>query len=320
MPDGDEYLTDPTVRNKDRQFPYEPPPMISPRDVGGVQYIPPPEMAALDFVPFGADGLGHPGYRPDPPPPLPAAQADLIEAQAADILLDRVVDDVPPEAPMPTPDPAVVRKQWIDHLQGRPKVESLAERLRREARETADKKALELAQRQVMLEQQGLDAYARAARLFDQLRSLEGMWLGNVPHLAWGAGSATRLDRYRGQVVVRTRTDAWDHSRLKYVKHGVGVVLRHPNTVSMRLIDWATGWVNPVDNHTGNRYHANGWVIDDYNVAMSDKPPILAGQKPRTEEAAIEMTMDLLRKFVLPEQPPDPPPAEPAGTRPGLDL
>lgn len=236
--------------------------------------------------------------------------------------LPAAADDVTPESPVTNSEPTVaaVRRQWISHLHGRPKPESLAERLRREAQEEAARRAEGHGRAVAACERQALDAYARAARLFDQLRSLEGMWLGNVPHRVWGAGAETRVDRYRGQVVVCMRTHTWTAGELKYVKHGVGVVLRHPNDVSMRLIDWATGWVNPAVNHSGNRYHTAGWVIDDYNLGMSGTPLLIAGQKPRTEEAAVEMTLDLLRKFVLPEPPPEPPPAEPAGTRPGLDL
>lgn len=322
MPDGDEYLYDPAVREKDRLFPYEPPRTkpTSARYVkrGGddyLTYVPPAELAGLDFVPFGADGVGHPGYRPDPPPPLPAAEAERIEQAAADVLLDRTPAAIDPE------DLNLLREAWaMSHTNRRKPGESLAERLVREARELADKKATEKAAAEAKCEREALEANTRASRLFDQLRSLEGTWLGNVPHLAYGAGGSSRIDRYRGQLVVRLYSHAVDRGGLKLTRHGVRVLLHHPNTVSMRLVEWVTGWVNPRGNSSNTLFHTAGWVIDDYNTPMSDRL-LLVGQNPRTEEAAVEQTLDLLRKFVIPEPPP-PPPVEPTveATRPGLDL
>lgn len=342
MPDGDEYLDEPGVRNKDRQFPYEPPPAgryEKRRGADHLSYIPPAEMAALDFVPFGADGVGHPGYRQDPPPPVPAAEAERVEELAADVLLDRAVEE-PAAAPLTPlqawdamhhrprpagpPDPEALRQlreAWIMSLSSSPRRESLADRLKREAREAADQAALANAKAQVKLEQQAADAEIRANLLLDQLQSLEGVWLGNVPKLEYGANSSTRLGRYQGQLAVRGRKSVWDNGGFKYTRHEVRLVLECPNSVSLPMLEWSTGWVNPRGNHTGNPYHTAGWVIDDYNTAMSDKPPMLAGQAPRTEEAAINLTLDFLRKFVLPDPPP-PPPTEPTVEpgRPGLDL
>lgn len=201
--------------------------------------------------------------------------------------------------------------------------ESLADRLKREAAAAAAKRDAEAAAAREAAEREALAAFARADRLYTQLRSLEGVWLGNVPALDVLAGGSGRVRRHVGQVVVRLRTHAHDHNGCRRTRHGVGLVLHNytgRNAVALRLVDWVTGWVDPKGHH-GGAFLTPRWVIDDYNSPMA-KLPLLMGQKPRTEEEAVELTLDLLREFVLPDPPPGAEPAEPGvtPTRPGLDL